>query len=276
MKYISIITVLLGMSSNALAFDLEDYATTYRATKDAYEKAQRDLTLTLNDLNQLKNYLAANCLKVVDTSNYQFPNLDGLISGTCNLDGEDAYVNGGVALKTQKVKIGDLMRGILERIPAEAVMTSPTGSRYNIVGAQRPYESTYEQMQQMNDAMSKGMQVINQASIKIVRIPSGCTKTNATADAVITEASTRNGSTLADEETNLFNNLSSLFKARRDAQLQAAKELKLATGPFFAARDAYHAATATYTNGIGCDGLVGFTSTMRLIRDPYVPEDINY
>ena len=35
--------------------------------------------------------------------------------------------------------------------------------------------------------------------------------------------------------------------ATRDAYMKAANELKLATGPYKAARDAYVAATATYT-----------------------------
>ena len=36
----------------------------------------------------------------------------------------------------------------------------------------------------------------------------------------------------------------------RDAYLKAANELKLATGPYKAARDAYVAATATYTKSL--------------------------
>ncbi len=39
-------------------------------------------------------------------------------------------------------------------------------------------------------------------------------------------------------------------RATRDAYLQAANELKLATGPYKAARDAYVAGTATYTKSL--------------------------
>jgi hypothetical protein len=39
------------------------------------------------------------------------------------------------------------------------------------------------------------------------------------------------------------------YRATRDA-LKAANELKLATGPYKAARDAYVAATATYTKSL--------------------------
>jgi hypothetical protein len=40
------------------------------------------------------------------------------------------------------------------------------------------------------------------------------------------------------------------YRATRDAYLKAANELKLATGPYKAARDAYVAATATYTKSL--------------------------
>jgi hypothetical protein len=40
------------------------------------------------------------------------------------------------------------------------------------------------------------------------------------------------------------------YRATRDACLKAANELKLATGPYKAARDAYVAATATYTKSL--------------------------
>ena len=40
------------------------------------------------------------------------------------------------------------------------------------------------------------------------------------------------------------------YRATRDAYLKAANELKLATGPYKAARDAYVAATATYTTSL--------------------------
>ena len=40
------------------------------------------------------------------------------------------------------------------------------------------------------------------------------------------------------------------YRATRDAYLKAANELKLATGPYKAARNAYVAATATYTKSL--------------------------
>ena len=40
------------------------------------------------------------------------------------------------------------------------------------------------------------------------------------------------------------------YRGTRDAYLKAANELKLATGPYKAARDAYVAATATYTKSL--------------------------
>ena len=41
-----------------------------------------------------------------------------------------------------------------------------------------------------------------------------------------------------------------VYKETRDAYLKAANELKLATGPYKAARDAYVAGTATYTKSL--------------------------
>ena len=40
------------------------------------------------------------------------------------------------------------------------------------------------------------------------------------------------------------------YRATRDAYLKAANELKLATGPYKAARDTYVAGTATYTKSL--------------------------
>ena len=40
------------------------------------------------------------------------------------------------------------------------------------------------------------------------------------------------------------------YRATRDAYLKAANELKLATGPYKAARDAHVAATAAYTKSL--------------------------
>ena len=40
------------------------------------------------------------------------------------------------------------------------------------------------------------------------------------------------------------------YRDTRDAYLSAANQLKLATGPYKAARDAYVAATATYTKSL--------------------------
>ena len=40
------------------------------------------------------------------------------------------------------------------------------------------------------------------------------------------------------------------YRATRDAYLKAANELKLATGPYKAARDGYVAGTATYTKSL--------------------------
>ena len=40
------------------------------------------------------------------------------------------------------------------------------------------------------------------------------------------------------------------YRSKRDAYIKAANELKLATGPYKAARDAYVVATATYTKSL--------------------------
>ena len=47
-----------------------------------------------------------------------------------------------------------------------------------------------------------------------------------------------------------FSHYATTYRATRDAYLKAANELKLATGPYKAARDAYVAATATYTKSL--------------------------
>ena len=47
-----------------------------------------------------------------------------------------------------------------------------------------------------------------------------------------------------------FDKYAGVYTSTHDTYLSAANELKLATGPYKAARDAYVAATATYTKSL--------------------------
>lgn len=46
---------LIAISSSAFAFDLEDYATTYRATRDAYLKAANEMKLATGPYKSARN-----------------------------------------------------------------------------------------------------------------------------------------------------------------------------------------------------------------------------
>jgi hypothetical protein len=53
--------MILSLSLPAIAFDLEDYATTYRATRDAYLKAANELKLSTGPYKSARDaYIAAN------------------------------------------------------------------------------------------------------------------------------------------------------------------------------------------------------------------------
>jgi len=272
-----LLTLLLTTCSlNAFGFDLEDYATTYRATRDAYKKAQNELALSKDAMDDYNAYLAANCLKVWDDAHYDFPNLGNLISGSCNRDGEASYVNGGVMPKSSKTKIGDILLGVIDRTPVQVVSSKVVplepGSPIWMIG----YIT--------NNMLGNRVKEIDSANVRVERIASGCTKTSTAVDSYIT-ARAKNLSpdpenidpaVKASVEAGHLEDIAVTFKDKRSAMLKAAVELKLATGPFFSARDAYHAATSTYTMNLDCDSGLGITATDRVLRDPYVNKDIQY
>ena len=56
-----LVVISLALSIPALAYDIEDYATTYRATRDSYLKAANELKLATGPYAAAKDsYVAAN------------------------------------------------------------------------------------------------------------------------------------------------------------------------------------------------------------------------
>ena len=95
MKLKYIVLMMTGLSLNSYAFDLEDYNTTRRATRDAFLLAQTDFAQSKNAYDDYKNLLKVNCYQISDASTFSLANLDGLITGACNRDGQNHMLRVG-------------------------------------------------------------------------------------------------------------------------------------------------------------------------------------
>ena len=245
-KILSILALTVSCSS--YAFDLEDYATTMRATRDAMQKAQLDIAHSKNSFDDLKNLLAANCYQVNDSSNFSLSNLDGLMTGTCNKDGQKADPAGGVLVTAGTKKLGTVLSRIIELTPA------PVAVRYGdirILGVMGDVNSTL--MSQRNteyDTRVSDMQAVTVT----VTAKSGCTKTNNSIAAALAKGAT-------------LNDFADKYKILRDQLNSRINELKLATPAFIAARSAYRTASMVYVKSLGCQANI---LSHRWRYDPFI------
>lgn len=235
MKGLSLLALFTSVSFSAFAFDLEDYATTFRATRDAYLKAANELELALPVVENRKKLLEDSCYKI---TNADFENLQGLRSGSCNRDGESPYSSGGVL--RSGVSVGDKLSDLINMTPSFATFPSFTNLIQNSVLPVNA--SSVNDDLWLADPGSAGVTIDLDAS---------CTPKNTYVN-----------------PTNL-NDMKIAFNASYDAYRKAAHELQLATAPFKAATEAYTAATTVYTMGIGCESQVGSRSAD--LYDAYVP-----
>ncbi len=235
MKSLAVLILLTSASFSAYSFDLEDYATTYRATRDAYFKAANELELAIPVVENRKKLLEGSCYKI---SGADFKNLKGLRSGSCSRDGESPYSSGGVY--RSGVSLGDKLGDLINMTPSFAILPSFTDLiQWSALPVHAPIVNNDLWTA---DPGSAGISIIKDAS---------CSPKN----------SYINDTNSADMITS--------FNASYDAYRKAAHELQLATGPFKAASEAYTAATTVYTMGIGCESQVG--SRNADLYDPYVP-----
>ena len=83
-------------------------------------------------------------------------------------------------------------------------------------------------------------------------LPASATRRHACACCTVADAPVRFVCGLLSMLSKLFDleDYAGTYRETRNAYLKAANQLKLATGPYKAARDAYVAATATYTKSL--------------------------
>jgi hypothetical protein len=241
MKLKTITLMLLTFSSNSFAFDLEDYAGTMRATRDAMIKAQNELALASDAFFGYRKLLISNCY--VLSNEVDIKNLDGLMTGACNRDGETPHTYGGVK-KASGVRLGDRISRMIKLTP---FMSPKSFSADNNMTTLRALRDT--QIQDGVDAqLAKGL---------TITFNSSCTPKN---DAIIKAVTAGLD----------FEDVMSTYRARRDAFLKAADELLLATAPYKAAMEAYKAATAVFVKNSKCESGAGRKNLA--LYDPYIPD----
>jgi len=269
-----LLILILGMASvQSYGFDLEDYATTYRATRDAYVKAANELALAEGPFRLATSVMLKmeeGCFRMKDN---HFENYQGLKDGTCAKDGQLPYQNGGPKLASNAVKVGDKLALLINSLPVTVSAPNYGWSGENSVsvryGAWRDQEAK---------AFSESK------TYAIEEIP-GCVPTNLTMNrafkkAVIDAAAASDNDVLAyfrlsdRSSTDLkgqfdINDYVTTYRATRDAFLKATNELQLAIGPYMAAKEAYQSASAVYTMYERCEG-GSFGRKGYQLQDPYV------
>ena len=235
MKSLAVLILFTTASFSAYSFDLEDYAGTFRATRDAYIKASYELELASPVVENRKQLLEDSCYTI---SGDDFANLKGLRSGSCAADGKSAYSSGGVY--RSGVSLGDQVSDLINMAPSPVRLPSITDL---IQWSSLPVNAPI-----VNNDLWKADP--GSAGIKITKVKSCSPKNKYIND--------KNSADMI-----LY------FNASYDAYRKAARELQLAIGPFKAAQEAYTAATTVYTMGIGCESQIG--SRNADLYDPYVP-----
>ena len=249
LKYIAL--MITGLSLNSYAFDLEDYNTTRRATRDAFLLAQTNFAESKNAYDDYKNLLKVNCYLISDASTFSLANLDGLITGACNRDGQKSHAAGGVLPSSGTSKLGDKLARIIELMPAPVAMNI---NDIKIIGNLSSLDSTLR-TQRDTDVTSR-MASIDAATVTISAI-SGCAKTPNVINAWKSRGATN--TTLIDK-----------YKTLRTDLLTKAIALKRSTNEYIAAKNAYRGGTVVYLKSNSCTN--GGAYTIRLRYDPFVPD----
>ena len=236
MKSLAVLILFTTASFSAYSFDLEDYAGTFRATRDAYIKASYELELAIPVVENRKQLLEDSCYTI---SGADFANLKGLRSGSCAADGKSAYSSGGVY--RSGVSLGDQVSDLINMTPSFVKLPSIT----DLI----QWSDLHVNAQGVNNDLWKADP--GSAGIKITKVK--CSPKN---------------KYINDENSA---DMILYFKDSYDAYRKAARDLQLAIGPFKAAQEAYTAATTVYTMGIGCESQIG--SRNADLYDAYVPVD---
>ena len=206
------ILVLAMYSVPSYAFDLEDYATTYRATRDAYVKAYNDLLIAQQALTPVaKQYSAfqAPMFSFAHTST-KTDSCEGLKAA------KDARSNKNILSELQ---------GLLND-PEIISMTSTNGGRQTALDNYLNSVASY--FSRLKPSIHDGTNVLRE-------IPQYSVDSNVLYQVQF------------DPE-----DFATAFRARRDAYLKSVNELRLAMGPYHAAKLAYQRAVQTYWNYADC------------------------
>jgi hypothetical protein len=232
MKF-GIFLLLFGLcSGQSQAFDLEDYATTYRATRDAYLKALNEAILAKSPFDQMlgvaKLYEKA-CYRIKTGPN--LVNIEGLLSGACNFDGQLPHKGtGGPKEKDGSPKIGDQWATLLN--------LAPINSKFPY----RDFEDIATQYRARRDELIKNdneKALADAAGFRLELIP------NCVVQDELLATHLRRPLAIEDWSTT--------FRAVRDAYMMAMNQLALATGPYKGAKEAYQAATTVYAVTTDCE-----------------------
>jgi len=221
---------LAMISIPSYGFDLEDYATTYRATTDAYLKAKRDAYLS-----QIKLGTIVKQFKVIQPVETDFAySLSQVHSCSGIMESKIARSN------SSKV-ISEL----------EAMLTDPM-----VINAQNnartSFDSGFTQVELKN---------------RLARVKNYYQRLDPSLDQVTDLL--REPTSYADEGTSLFDaqfdreDFATSFRATRDEYLKALNELRLATFPYLAAKNALMTATQSYLNHADCAGNLGLAPTVE-------------
>lgn len=240
--------IFATLSFNAVAFDLEDYATTLRATRDAYLKASVERDLAYGPLKNLHNLYVQSCYKI-SGNELLTKNIQGLHDGMCNEDTKQAHPGGGVYRPDGS--LGDMLYSLILATPLHIDLP------LSLTANSDPVANTmhYRMRVKNTDIAAAYTASINLTFEKDL----SCTITKNYLGQKVGET---------DSDFNLRMDFFKIrYNARYAAYVKASSELQLATGPFKAAFAAYQAATSVYVAASECTQGTG----SKEYYDPYVP-----
>lgn len=277
MKSRLLIILLSMVSLQSYGFDLEDYATTYRATRDAILKAGNELALAKDpyDLSTtpfLK--LEAGCFRLKSLK-HSMVNFEGLMSGACNKDGALPYKNGGPKLADDSEKLGDKIAVLINMLPFTASLPdfdtdlSRYQARREQLRTQRKAalladlgDGAMGKLEAIPDCIPTDRAVYNQIQLAISKATTAGEADPIGSALSYMSRSDENGQLIAPME-----DWATTHRATRDAFLKSANELELAIGPYKSARAAYEAANVVFTSMLGCEGTMAREGVQYY--DPY-------
>lgn len=231
----------------SFGFDLEDYATTYRSTRDAYQRSLLEFTLAKGSLDRTlaiaKSWEKA-CYRLNIGKSDQFLNVQGTLSGACNKDGQLPHSSGGPKTSDGSPKFGDQLSTLINLAPLTSRF--PEGDIEDANTSYRAFRDTLR-AQRRSAFIEAGM------PMTIETIPNCVVQDEAL------NQSLRRQATLEEFHRT--------FREVRDAFLWAGENLELATGPYKAAMSAYQAAVAVYSVTSDCESTLARSPLDR--TDPY-------